>query len=86
MSLSLPHSDISYDDDISANVLTIKFTGLSEGKGRNNCLQILLSNSQAGPGRKVKQEQEEISRNHVQAFIPGSVEITAALLHDFFFP
>ena len=25
-------------------------------------LQILLSNSQAGPGRKVKQEQEEISR------------------------
>ena len=27
-----------------------------------------LSNSQAGPGRKVKQEQEEISRNHVQAF------------------
>ena len=31
-------------------------------------VQILLSNSQAGPGRKVKQEQEEISRNHVQAF------------------
>ena len=31
-------------------------------------LQILLSNSQAGTGRKVKQEQEEISRNHVQAF------------------
>ena len=24
----------------------------------------MLSNSQAGPGRKVKQEQEEISRNH----------------------
>ena len=36
-------------------------------------VQILLSNSQAGTGRKVKQEQEEISRNHVQAFIPGSV-------------
>ena len=31
-------------------------------------VHILLSNSQAGPGRKVKQEQEEISRNHVQAF------------------
>ena len=31
-------------------------------------LHILLSNSQAGPGRKVKQEQEEISRNHVQDF------------------
>ena len=26
------------------------------------------------PGRKVKQEQVEISRNHVQAFIPGSVD------------
>ena len=36
-------------------------------------MQILLSNSQTGPGRKAKQEQEEISRNHVQAFIPGSV-------------
>ena len=31
-------------------------------------VQILLSNSQAGPGRTVKQEHEEISRNHVQAF------------------
>ena len=31
-------------------------------------VQILLSNSQAGPGIKVKQEQEEISRKHVQAF------------------
>ena len=38
-------------------------------------MQILLSNSQAGPGRTVKQEQEEISCNHVQAFIPGSVQI-----------
>ena len=28
-------------------------------------VQILLSNSQVGPGRTVKQEQEEISRNHV---------------------
>ena len=36
-------------------------------------MQILLSNSQAGPGRTVKQEQDEISRNHIQAFIPGSV-------------
>ena len=30
-------------------------------------LQILLSNSQAGPGRAVKQEQEEISHNHIRA-------------------
>ena len=31
-------------------------------------LQILLSRTKAGPGRKVKQEQEYISPNHVQAF------------------
>ena len=31
-------------------------------------VQILLSRTQAGPGRTVKQEQEQISRNHVQAF------------------
>ena len=37
-------------------------------------MHILLSNSQAGPGRKVKQEQEEISRNHTQAFILDFVQ------------
>ena len=37
-------------------------------------MQILLSNSQAGPGRTVKQEQEEISRNHVQTFSGGPVQ------------
>ena len=31
-----------------------------------NSLQILLSRTHAGPGRTVKQEQEEISPNHVQ--------------------
>ena len=36
-------------------------------------LQILLSSTQAGPGRKVKQEQEEISRNHVPRLFLGSV-------------
>ena len=34
---------------------------------------VLLSRTQAGPGRTVKQEQEEISRNHVQTFISPSV-------------
>ena len=37
-------------------------------RARTKGLEILLSNSQAGSGRKVKQEQEEISRNHVQTF------------------
>ena len=40
-------------------------------------LQILLSRTQAGPGRAVKQEQEEISPNHVQAISGASVSETA---------
>ena len=36
-------------------------------------LQILLSTTQAGPGRAVKEEQEEISPNHVQAIYGASV-------------
>ena len=35
--------------------------------------QILLSSIQAGPGRKVKQEQGEISRNHVPRLFLSSV-------------
>ena len=31
-------------------------------------IHVLLSNSQAGPGRTVKQEQEGISHNHIQTF------------------
>ena len=36
--------------------------------GEQKGLYVLLRRSQAGPGRAVKQEQEENSRNHVQAF------------------
>ena len=32
-------------------------------------MQILLSRTQPGPGRTAKQEQEQTSRNHVQAFL-----------------
>ena len=42
-------------------------------RGGNKGLFVLLSNSQAGPGRTFEQEQEEISRNHVQTFISPSV-------------
>ena len=38
-------------------------------------LQILLSKTQAGPGRAVKEEQEEISPNHVQAIYGASVHL-----------
>ena len=37
-------------------------------------MYFLLSRTQAGPGRTVTQQQEEISRNHVQTFICLSVE------------
>ena len=45
-------------------------------RGVNKGLHVLLSRTQAGPGRTVKQEQEEISRNHLQTFIYLSVETT----------
>ena len=44
-------------------------------RGVNKGLFVLLSRTQAGPGRTVKQEQEEISRNHVQTFIYPSVMV-----------
>ena len=37
-------------------------------RGELKGLEMLLSYSQAGPGRKAKQGKEEISRNHIQAF------------------
>ena len=42
-------------------------------RDRLKSMQILLSRSQAGPGRTGKQEQGQTSRNHVQAFQPISV-------------
>ena len=51
-------------------IYDVPYLQSSEGlyKDRLKGVHILLSNSQAGPSRKVKQEQEEISRNHVEAF------------------
>ena len=43
-------------------------------RGAKKGLHVLLHRTQAGPGRTVKQEQEEISRNHVQTFICLSVD------------
>ena len=47
-------------------------------RAEKNSLKILLSSAQAGPGRKVKQEQEEISRNHVPRLFLGSVNMNRA--------
>ena len=47
----------------------------SKYRAEKKSLHILLSSTQAGSGRKVKQEQEEISRNHVPRLFLGSVEL-----------
>ena len=55
-------------------------------RGENKGLFVLLSRTLAGPGRTVKQEQEYISRNHVQTvqtFIFPSV--FAHIVVGFFF-
>ena len=53
---------------------TNMITELSEMyRGEKKSLQILLSSTQAEPGRKVKQGQEEISHNHVPRLFLGSV-------------
>ena len=44
-----------------------------EYRGVNKGVHVLISRIQAGPGRTVQQEQEEISRNHVQTFSGCSV-------------
>ena len=50
-------------------------------RGGNKGLFILLSRTQAGPGRTVKHEQEEISRNHVQTFSGCSIYKTCNTIH-----
>ena len=56
------------EDHIHNFLSTIAALPVPMYRDRLKGVQILLSNSQAGPGRTVKQEQQEISRNHIQAF------------------
>ena len=54
-------------------------------RGEKKGLQILLSYSQAGPGRKAKQGQEQISHNHVPTFFSVLYNlkiIVTSLLHN----
>ena len=44
-------------------------------RGGKKGLYVLLSRTQAGPGRAIKEEQEENSRNHIQTLFLISVEI-----------
>ena len=48
-------------------------------RAEKKSLQILLSSTQAGPGRKVKQEQEEMSCNHVPRLFLGSEDFYRSL-------
>ena len=43
-------------------------------RGINKGVYVLLSRTPVEQGRAVKQEQEEVSRNHVQTFISPSVQ------------
>ena len=61
--------DLSHSDHVFN--IAIAFAGVYRAEKRS--LQILLSSTQAGPGRKLKQEQEEISRNHVPRLFLCSV-------------
>ena len=61
------------DEHIWLNVIKIILY-----RGVNKGLYVLLSRIQAGPGRTVKQEQEDISRNHVQTFISPSVDMLSS--------
>ena len=57
----------------------VNFSSILKYRAEKKSLQILLSSTQAGPGRKVKQEQEEISRNHVPRLFLGSVHYVGTL-------
>ena len=62
----------------ASNLLNLNY------RAEKKSLQILLSSTQAGPGRKVKQEQEEISRNHVPRLFLGSVQSEHEGMKDLF--
>ena len=61
--------------DNNQNIISSSFhlLNIMNYRGVNKGLHVLLSRTQAGPGRTVEQEQEDISRNHVQTFIYLSV-------------
>ena len=81
--VTFPGFPLTFNSFMSVFVLSFTLTGhaflksisyrFTYYRAQNKGMQILLSNSQAGPGKKVKQEQEENFQNHVQAFIPDSV-------------
>ena len=53
--------------DLRVQRAMVNLTQMSMGyRDEIYSLQIVLSRTKAGPGRTVKQEQEEISPNHVQ--------------------
>ena len=60
--------DVNFLAKSLRQILDIEAIVIPQYRDRLKGVQILLSNSQAGQDRKVMQEQEEISRNHVQAF------------------
>ena len=60
--------DVNFLAKSLRQILDIEAIVIPQYRDRLKGVHILLSNSQAGQDRKVMQEQEEISRNHVQPF------------------
>ena len=70
--------DIFGSSQFNSNSIVEMFTGRRRQQSHyyrrvNRGLFVLLIRTKAGPGKTVKQEEEEISRNHVQTFIVPSV-------------
>ena len=72
-------------EDVVVNAVVPKRPFSTVYKAPKKGLQILLSRTQAGPGRTGKQEQEQISRNHVQTIFGSSVQFRSLryLLNQF---
>ena len=74
--LRLQYYSLNARQCVSAREVIVKSGtswAMNEYRDRLKGLQILLSRTQAGPGRKVKQEQKETSRNHVPRLFLSSV-------------
>ena len=59
--------------DLQVQAISTTYGRYTVYRAPGKSMYLLLSRTQAGPGRTVKQEQEEISRNHVQTFSGCSV-------------
>ena len=63
-----------YAKKLSSLPLDLRFEPTLQSRGELKGVYVLLSRTQAGPCRAVKQDHNENSRKHVQAFKWSSVQ------------